>query len=182
MGRDKAALPFGDETMLERVVRRTREAVADVVVSAGPDQEIPAGLVVVRDGEAGAGPLVALARTLPELPWDLTLVVACDMPLVEPRLLRALFECIGDSEACIPRLDGTARPTCAVYRTVPAARRAAALVSEGERRLQALGSRLVTIVPPEPILRAADPELRSFIQCNTPDEYRRALAESGVRP
>jgi molybdopterin-guanine dinucleotide biosynthesis protein A len=168
--------------MLERVVRRTREAVADVVVSAGPDQEIPAGLVVVRDGEAGAGPLVALARALPELPWDLTLVVACDMPLVEPRLLAALFDCLRDAEACVPQVDGTARPTCAVYRTVPAARAAAALVSEGERRLQALAGRLVTVVPPEATLLAVDPDLRSFIQCNTPDEYRRALTESGVRP
>jgi molybdopterin-guanine dinucleotide biosynthesis protein A len=179
MGRDKASLPFGGLTLLEHVVRRTREAVAQVVVLAGPDQEIPGGLAVVRDREPDAGPLVALAHALPGVPWDLTLVVACDMPLVEPRLLVALFECLGDAEACVPHVHGTARPACAVYRTVPAGRAAAALVSAGERRLRTLGAELVTVVPHERVLLAADPDLLSFLQCNTPEEYHRALELAG---
>jgi molybdopterin-guanine dinucleotide biosynthesis protein A len=182
MGRDKAALPFGNETILERVIRRVREAVPEVRVSAAAGQEVPGGFVVVRDRDVGAGPLVALARALPEMPWDLTLVVACDMPLVEPRLLLALFEQIGGAEACVPTIDGVGRPTCAVYRSGAAARAAAALVAGGERRLQALTGRLVSVAPPLAALRAVDPDLRTFLQCNTPDEYRQALALAGVTP
>ena len=56
MGRPKAWLPFGDEVMLTRVVRRLAEVVAPIVVVAAPGQEVPAlpaEVEVVRDPERG---------------------------------------------------------------------------------------------------------------------------------
>ncbi len=41
MGRDKASLPFGEETMLERVVHRLEDHVAEIVVVARPGQDLP---------------------------------------------------------------------------------------------------------------------------------------------
>ena len=71
MGRPKAWLPFGDERMLERVVRLVGTVARPIVVVAAPDQELPAlaaDVAVVRDPVAGRGPLQGLAAGLARFP------------------------------------------------------------------------------------------------------------------
>ncbi|RME40999.1 MAG: molybdenum cofactor guanylyltransferase, partial [Planctomycetota bacterium] len=41
MGRDKAWLPFGPETLLQRMVRIVGEVASPLLVAARPDQELP---------------------------------------------------------------------------------------------------------------------------------------------
>ena len=60
MGRAKALLPFGDEVLLQRVVRILREVVDPVVVVAAPGQELPVlppTVRVVHDDRALSGPV-----------------------------------------------------------------------------------------------------------------------------
>jgi len=70
MGRPKAMLPFGPETLLERVVRLLGQAVDVTVVVATPGQklpELPPSVVVAHDRHPDRGPLEGLAvglRTL----------------------------------------------------------------------------------------------------------------------
>ncbi len=52
MGSPKALLPFGSETMLQRVVRLLGSVVSPIVVVAAPDQQLPPlpqGIVITRD-------------------------------------------------------------------------------------------------------------------------------------
>src|SRR5262245_64205843 len=70
MGRPKAWLPFGPETMLGRVVRLLGEVVSPIVVVAAPGQDVPAvpaDVLIVRDPERGRGPLEGLAAGLAAL-------------------------------------------------------------------------------------------------------------------
>ncbi len=63
MGRSKAWLPLGDETLLQRVVRLVREAAGPVVVVAAPGQSLPtlpADVRIVIDARSEAGPLEGL--------------------------------------------------------------------------------------------------------------------------
>ena len=56
-------LPFGDEFMLQRVVRIVSGVVAPVVVVAAPDQDVPPlpeDVIIARDAERGRGPLQGL--------------------------------------------------------------------------------------------------------------------------
>ena len=67
MGRAKAWLPFGEETMLQRIVRILRTIVDPIVVVAASGQEIPplpADVLIARDPEDGRGPLQGLAAGL----------------------------------------------------------------------------------------------------------------------
>ncbi len=67
MGRPKLSLPFGDETMLGRVVRIVGEVVSPVVVVAAAGQELPAlprETLVARDEIEAQGPLAGLAAGL----------------------------------------------------------------------------------------------------------------------
>lgn len=69
MGRDKATLPFGDECMLQRVVRLLTEVVdpGHMVVVAASRQTLPSlpqGICITRDEHEARGPLEGLAAGL----------------------------------------------------------------------------------------------------------------------
>src|SRR5262245_66061476 len=86
MGRPKAWLPFGDEVMLQRVVRIVREVVEPVVVVAAPGQDVPLPpeVEIVRDEVEGRGPLAGLAAGLTALEGkvDAAYLSSCDVPFL----------------------------------------------------------------------------------------------------
>src|SRR5690349_9052533 len=87
MGTSKALLPFGPETMLQRVVRILSNVVSPIVIVAAEDQEIPqlpAGVIVTHDEREGRGPLEGLRAGLKALPTnvDRAYVTSCDVPLL----------------------------------------------------------------------------------------------------
>ncbi len=93
MGRPKAWLPFGDELMLQRVLRVLGEVVGPVVVVAAPGQDVPplpAGVEVVRDEVEGRGPLQGLAAGLAALQGkaDTAYLSSCDVPLLSAAFVR----------------------------------------------------------------------------------------------
>jgi molybdopterin-guanine dinucleotide biosynthesis protein A len=170
MGRDKAHLPTGAGTLLERIVDRLSPVVAEVIVAGGPPLSIPA-VRWVPDSRSGLGPLAGMAAGLAALSGNLAWVVACDLPDVEPGVGELLFDSASDVDAVVPRLDGRPECLCAVYRNSLAAR-ILTLLDAGERRVTALldGVRVRYVEAAE--LRRVDPELRSFRNLNTEDEYQ----------
>jgi molybdopterin-guanine dinucleotide biosynthesis protein A len=180
MGRPKATLPFGNETLLERVVRLVAPQVDDIVLAAGPGQQVPAGWHVVRDAAGGLGPLPALIGALSQIRHASAFVVACDTPLLQPAIIATLFELSEGWDACVPVVDGVEMTTCAVYRAgaVLAAERAQGAGPSSS--LRGLLARLEVRTVDGDVLRRLDPDLLSFTPCNSPDEYRRALELAGL--
>lgn len=178
MGSDKAALPFGDETLLERAVRVVREATGAVIVVAREDQGLAGGVGapvhVVHDPVEDLGPLAGLAAGLSASTTELNVVVACDMPLVRAAVLRRLAASIGNADICVAVVDGRPSPLCAVYRTSVAAA-ANQLLAAGERRVMAVLDRVQTKRVDAAVFRDIDPDLDSFVSCNTPEAYLQAL-------
>src|SRR6202030_4816740 len=89
MGVPKATLPFGSETMLQRVVRLLGTVVSPVVVVAAREQslpELPEDVAVTRDEREQRGPLEGLRAGLSALPKsaDIAYVTSCDVPLLVP--------------------------------------------------------------------------------------------------
>ncbi|MCC7125829.1 MAG: molybdenum cofactor guanylyltransferase [Acidobacteria bacterium] len=180
MGRDKASLSFGDTSLLDHVIGRIRPRVHDVVVAAAAAQPVGVpDVTVVRDGLAGGGPLAAVAGALPAAAHDLVLVVAVDTPLIAPAIVGVLVAHAQGADAAVPVVNGHAQPACAVYRR-PAFLRAVALSEAGAGFQEALRHMDVRWVD-EAALRASDPELLSFLPCNTPEDYARAVA-LGAKP
>jgi molybdopterin-guanine dinucleotide biosynthesis protein A len=181
MGRDKLSLPFGDETMLARVLRAVREVTTDVVLVARVGQVVPAGFEVVRDPVEGLGPLAAVALGLSAVRSGRAIAVACDMPLLRPALLRRLLDLSEGWDACVPIVDGFAVPTCAVYghRVAPIA---SELVAAGQLAPAQLLRRVNTRYVEAADLRDVDPDLESFRDCDTPERYADALRLAGLDP
>src|SRR5580692_4870637 len=89
MGVPKATLPFGPETMLQRVVRLLATVVSPIVAVAAREQVLPAlpdGVIVTRDEREAKGPLEGLRAGLSALPKsvDIAYVTSCDVPLLVP--------------------------------------------------------------------------------------------------
>lgn len=183
MGRDKATLPFGPELMAARVRRRLLEVVPEVWLVAREGQSLPCDGPVIRDPAEGGGPLVAVAAGLAAVPARHVVVVACDLPLVNPAVVQRLFALAAgaDVEACVPWCDGQPVPDCAVYDVAAAREAAARLVTAGERRLRALPAALRTRAVPPHELADLDPTLESLRDCDTPARYGEALRRAGYR-
>ena len=184
MGCDKGALPFGDgDTLLTRAIAIASAVVSPVMVAGRRAGQVPHGIRVVADAVAGAGPLAALAGALPLLPEGRVILLSCDAPLVVPALLRLLLDRLAgsDADACVPRIDGMPMPACAAYATRVQAH-AAGLVASGERSLRALVDSIAVEWMSADDVRRVDADLVSFWDCDTPAEYRAALARAGAGP
>jgi molybdopterin-guanine dinucleotide biosynthesis protein A len=179
MGRDKATLPFGDESMLSRVVRIVGQKVDVVCVAAARGQALPplpSNVVVVRDDVADRGPLGGLLAGLAHLAErvDAVLLVGCDAPLLEPKLIERLFEILGDAQAVAPVDHHHDYPLLAVYRTTirdVVARRLASDDLAMTSLLDEIRARRVDVET----LREVDPELTSLMNVNTTPQYQAAL-------
>lgn len=184
MGRPKAWLPFGGETMLARVVRLLGEVVAPVVVVAAPGQDVPPlppEVAVVRDPERGRGPLQGLAAGLEALRGraDAAYLSSCDVPLLQPAFVRRLIEMLGDHDIAVPEVGGYRHPLAAVYRLEVAALAARLLAEDRLRPAFLFDQARTRFVRPEE-LADVDPELQSLRNLNTPAEYEEALRAAGA--
>ena len=189
MGRAKAWLPFGDETMLQRTVRVLARCCTPLVVVAAPGQRLPPLSVghVVRDPVRHRGPLqgiaVGLSALVDEVPR--AFVCATDLPLLRPALVAALSALAAEHEIVVPHSDGHHHALAALYNTSLGAR-ARVLLNDGERRARALfeeaDTRTVSanMLLKNHELRAADANLDSLRNVNTMAEYVAALRLMGL--
>jgi molybdenum cofactor guanylyltransferase len=185
MGRPKLSLPFGDETMLGRVVRIVNGVVSPVVVVAAVGQELPqlpAGILVTRDEVPGQGPLAGLAAGIAALGnyVDAVYLSSCDVPLLKAEFIRAIIEAIGSHDLAAPGDGQHAHPLAGVYRTSVESH-ARRLLAEGRLKAQLLlqecDAHLIDVAD----LRPVDPTLESLKNVNSLDDYKQALVAAGLQ-
>jgi molybdopterin-guanine dinucleotide biosynthesis protein A len=181
MGRPKAWLPFGPEVMLQRVVRILNEVVSPIVVVAAPEQGLPvlpAEVLVVRDAEEGRGPLQGLAAGLEVLPGraEAAYLSACDVPFLQPALVRRLIELRGERAICVPFIGGRHHPLAAVYR-IDVLETVKRLLVENRLRPVFLFETLPVRIVEDSELLGADPGLQSLRNLKTPEDYDAAVRE-----
>jgi molybdopterin-guanine dinucleotide biosynthesis protein A len=187
MGRPKAWLPFGPEALLQRVVRLVSAAADPLVVVAAPGQalpELPPSVTVVRDPVPGRGPLQGIAAGLAALPdsVEFAYATATDVPFFRPEWVARLVELIGDHDLAIPHTDGYFHPLAALYRRTTVSPAVQELLSADRLRPVFLTEAVRTRVVSADELRAADPDLSTLRNLNTPDEYEAALTDAGLSP
>lgn len=185
MGRPKLSLPFGNGTMLERVLRAVGEVVSPVVVVAAQGQELPPlpdGVLTARDEHEGLGPLAGLAAGLAALPPEIEAAYAssCDVPFLRPAFIRRMIEQLGTHELAMSRDGDLHHPLAAVYR-VSLLHRIRRLLSKQRLRPLFLVEESDAAIVEVESLRDIDPELESLWNVNTPEEYAAALKRANER-
>jgi molybdopterin-guanine dinucleotide biosynthesis protein A len=178
MGTNKALLRLtpGGPTLIEQVVDRLRPFGPLLLVTNTPDAYAFLGLPMVPDALPGTGALGGLYSGLAAAEAGANFVVACDMPALQPALLRYMADQPRAYDVLIPRWTepGRAKP---VLETLHAIYSRACLPAI-RAHLDAGDLRLISFLPDvrvryldEPELRAVDPDLGSFRNVNTPEEW-----------
>jgi molybdopterin-guanine dinucleotide biosynthesis protein A len=174
----KALLDIGGVPIIDRVLAAVRPMSNDVIVVDNDDSlaYLPA-VRVVPDTETRAGVLTALYSGLAATSSTLCIVVACDMPFLDARVLHWLVErATADVDVVIPVVDGQMDPMHAVYRRERCLDAIGRALARGDKRMISyLGEVRVREVT-EGELRALDPDLRSLFNINTPEDLDRARA------
>ena len=182
MGREKATLELGGQTLLERALQLASAAAAETII-VGPRADFEAYGRVVEDIHPGHGPLAGIHAALGVTSTELNLILAVDTPFLEPRFLEYLVDQARESGAVVtlPRTADGFHPLAAVYRRAfrETAERA---LREGRNKIDALFAEVETRV-----LEAAELERLAFAPAifenlNTPDDVERARARCGKRP
>lgn len=183
MGTDKRRLRLrSGRGLLEETIDVVAALADEVVVVLGDDAAsftdlARPGVRLLDDEQPGSGPLGGIVTGLAAVHYDPVVVVAGDLPRLNPALLQGLLALAAGNDLVVPRReDGTLEMLQAVYRRncLPVAR---AMLATGRLRLSGLADELVGAGHPvrfvaEDALRALDPGLASFFNLNTPDDLR----------
>ena len=183
MGTPKAWLPFGSETMLQRVVRILNTVVSPIVVVAAADQELPPlaqEVTITHDEREGRGPLEGIRAGLKALPVavDAAYITSCDVPLLVPEFVTQMIDLAAGFDATVMEIDGFPHPLSAIYRRAVLPH-VEDLLAHDRLRPVFLYERVRTRKV-APVEMTADPELKTLSNLNTPDDYQRALADAGL--
>lgn len=179
MGVPKARLPFGDSTLLETVIGTLRPLFRTVYV-VGRDHEPLTDLAVtaLTDDRDDRGPLVGLARGLSEsdAPW--CFLVGCDMPFLSPQVIGRMAGLLDGCDVLAADVEGRLQPLHAFYSTA-CLPKAMELLGGGDTSLKGLiAACKVRSVDGSEFLDL-DPELTSFMDLDSEEEYISALRIAG---
>lgn len=174
MGRDKAALPFGEETMLSRLVRIYRPHFDMIAVSLNEAGRFDtAGALEVVDRHPGDGPMAGLEAAFLDTGADVIFLTGTDLPLGDPALAKHLLGLLGDYDVCLIRSEKGPEPLFAVYssRCLDAVRRA---LEAGRRSMFHMLQEVRTLeIPAEELTQFNVQQVLTNV--NDPEEYAKVL-------
>ena len=177
MGRDKANLLLGEKTLLQTVTATMQPLFPQLIVSVRQLREA-VDVPQICDEQSDGGPLAGLASSLSRVTTPWIFAVACDMPFVVPGVVEQLARHRAQHQAVVPVVQGHPQPLAAFYASSCLAVMRENLAAQQKSLKKILGQLDVCYVD-EAELLAADPQLRSFFDLDTPQDVAAAL--NGVR-
>lgn len=170
MGQDKSFVPFDGRPMIEVVIDRVAGLGAELIlITNKPDAYAHLGLPMFGDIFLDAGPLGGIYTAVHHAAHPHTLVVACDMPRLNRELLQYMIDLRETADIVVPRWDKFPEPLHAVYSD-------ACLEPIREKldaqmlKITAFYGRVRTRFVGREEIERFDPDGRSFINVNTPED------------
>ncbi|HJV64342.1 MAG TPA: molybdenum cofactor guanylyltransferase [Geomonas sp.] len=171
MGSNKAVLPYGGTTLIERIYRQVSTLCAEVMVVTNTPEVYPfLPCPKVQDIYPGMGPLAGIHAALSQSRTGYILAVACDMPWINPALVRALASGREGWDVVIPEGEKGMEPLHALYSTrcLPAVEKA---LSDHRGRIVSFFDDVRVKVLLLSETAQLDPGLRAFRNINTVQDY-----------
>ena len=181
MGTDKAFLRWGNETLLERMLKIGRSITSDVYIVGDPSK-FSSFSPTIGDFYTNQGPLGGIHAALSARKSNLNLIVGVDLPLVTAEFLNFLFDRAQKSETIVtvPRACGRLQPLCAVYRH-PFAAVAEEFLRQRKNKIDPLFSMVSTCVIEPQEMTAAGFSDETFRNVNTPEDLEEAKRALSLR-
>lgn len=116
MGRDKALIALDGITLLDRAIDLLRPHAKEILVIGDPAKYAPAHATVLPDDVPGRGPIGGITTAMRRARYVRLLVLACDLPGLNDRLLVQLKQGLGGTvDAVVPRHGDGVEPLAAAY-------------------------------------------------------------------
>jgi molybdopterin-guanine dinucleotide biosynthesis protein A len=182
IARNKAfiELPTG-ETILQHTINILQEIFPEIIIVTnqsqdpefGKDAYLKFNAQVVEDLIKESGPLGGIFTGLCYSVSKHNFVVACDMPFIQPALIRLLLEECGNYDVVIPEIDGEVEPLFAVYskNCIPVMFEH---LQKQNLKIREVLSKLKVRKIREKEINQVDPQHLSFFNINTEEDLKRA--------
>ena len=182
MGSPKAWLEFGNERLLQRVVRILSAVVDPIVVVAAQDQELPdlnQEIEIVEDEFPGRGPLSGIysgLNRLAERRVDFAYVTACDCPFLKTGLVQFLIDQLdGDCQIVLIDDGKFKHVLSAIYSTAISGTAKSLMAKEQFRPLSLTDFHSTKSIGVDDV-RPVDEKLESLVNLNSPSDYQAAIS------
>jgi molybdopterin-guanine dinucleotide biosynthesis protein A len=181
-GRDKISQLVAGEPLIQRVINRLASFGDEIIMVLAPGifvAPFPSQVKIrkVYDIYPGRGSLGGVYTGLVSSTLPLNIVVACDMPFLNVNLLQYMIDISQGYDLVIPRLNNNVEPLHAVYskNCIKVIER---LWEAGKTKVLDIQYSVKTRYVEEQEIDKFDPKRLSFINVNTQEDLKRAIALS----
>ena len=181
---DKCFLTINNKPLIQHAIDKTSIVADEIIVAARNRKQgeqirgkTHNKVILVFDSLKDFGPIAGFLSGLKRASFSYSLVIGCDMPFVNERVVEFLFEIAftGGYDAVVPRWEnGLVEPLHAVYRNEPMLTAIKEATKRGEVKIFDVLSQLKNVYfLPVSKIREIDPELKTFTNINTPDALKK---------
>lgn len=173
-GEPKALMDVGGLRIIERVVAALRVVVDDLlIVTNAPRLYEFLGLPMVPDVYPDRGSLGGIYSGLQAAAGETAMMVACDMPFLDPAVIRLVVERASDADVVVPRVGNQLETMHASYgkTCLPPIE---ACVRAGRLKITGFFDAVRVLEIPEPEIARLRPPHTVFMNVNTPEDLEHA--------
>ena len=173
-GRNKAFEVLEGERLIDRQVRMVKSLFPEVlVITNEPELYLDIDATIVKDVIPGQGPLGGIYTGLLFSQGESVFVTACDMPFIQPRVIKHMVKLATDYDVVIPEKQDGLEPLHAIY--------SSRCIPEIKKKLDRHVLQVISFFPAMKVFRLHEDEIRqldplglTFFNINTPDDIERA--------
>ena len=167
-GKNKALVKLHGIPLIERVLDVMRPIFRRVIIITNtPDEYSYLELPMYQDIIKGLGPLGGINTGLRVIPGS-GFFVACDMPFLNQGLIRHIVEIKADFDVVVPRISGNMEALHALYGK-GCQSKIEGLINSGIYQVFRFFNEVSVRYVDEDEVRIFDPDLRSFLNVNSPE-------------
>jgi molybdopterin-guanine dinucleotide biosynthesis protein A len=183
LGRDKIMEAVGGTSLLELVAARVQALVGEIIIVVGEERSLPelgrsGSTRTVADIHPGKGSLGGIYTGLAASKTFYNLIIAADMPFLNPSLLGYILEVSEGFDFVLPRIDSFFEPLHAVY-SKNCIEPAELLLKQGKMVITELFNYVKVRHVEEEEIDRFDPRHLSFFNINTQEDLERARMIAG---
>ena len=175
IGRDKGQLKLDGRSLFEIVSAELKTLFDRIIVVTNAPELFRdfRDFQIVTDEVPYQGPLGGILAGLSASPKEYNLVVAYDMPFLNPQLIELLFAEAASADVVIPRSEEGIEPLFAVYskKCIPSIRRN---LEDGKKRVISFFDDVQVKYIAKETVQEIDPGYLSFFNVNTVEDWERA--------
>lgn len=174
-GINKALLRVGQHHIIERVCEAVLQVMTNaIIITNTPDDFAFLDLPLFPDIHPNTGSLGGLYTGLKHCTDELGFLVACDMPFLNPQIMKTMIGLADGYDVVIPNVDGGLQPLHAIY-----SKNCAPLIEEfllsGKFKIIDFLHQVKVREVPEDFLKRFDPTFRFVMNINSPEDLAKAL-------